>query len=207
MEHFGKNALSVNVGQRLRILREERNISLRELARRSGLSANALSMIERELTSPSVSTLDKIATALGISITAFFHQEPQRRSVVFVKANERSRIPFLRGLWEGLGGEFFSGRMNAFLLTLENGGNSGPFGMVHGGHEFVFCLRGTLEYEVSGERYLLEAGDSLIFNAQMVHRWRNPGNVVANAVIVIAGFEDAERPGNYHTSSLPQEKA
>lgn len=205
MDIFGKNALSVDVGQRLRNLREERNISMRELARRSGLSANALSMIERGLTSPSVSTLDRIATALGVPITAFFRQEPERRPVVFVKANERSRIPFQRGLWEGLGGEFFSGRVEAFMLTLENGGNSGNFGMLHSGHEFVFCLRGTLEYEVAGERYLLEAGDSLIFSAHMSHRWRNSGNTVANAIIVISAFEDSERPSGYHISSLPKE--
>lgn len=206
MDILGKNALSANVGQRLRMLREERNISIRELARRSSLSANALSMIERGLTSPSVSTLDRIARALGIPITAFFRQEPERRQVVFIKANEYMRIPFMRGLLESLGGEFFSGNMEAFLLTLESGGNSGPSRITHDGHEFVFCLRGTLEYEVAGERHLLETGDSLIFGAKMPHRWCNPGDVVANAVIVIACFEKTELPGGYHVSSLPQQE-
>ena len=57
MDLFGKEAISVDVGQRLKALREERGISMRTLARNSGLSANALSMIERGLTSPSISTL------------------------------------------------------------------------------------------------------------------------------------------------------
>ncbi len=126
MDPFGKEAESVDVGQRLRILREERSISMRALARRSGLSANALSMIERGLTSPSVSTLNKLATALEVPITAFFRQEPVREKIVFRKAAERARVPFLRGLIEGLGGENFIGRVEAFLLTLENGGSSGP---------------------------------------------------------------------------------
>ena len=65
-------AISVDVGLRLRELRESRRISMRELARRSELSANALSMIERNLTSPSVSTLTKLANALEVPITAFF---------------------------------------------------------------------------------------------------------------------------------------
>jgi hypothetical protein len=62
----------------------------------------------------------------------------------------------MRGLWEGLGGEHFIGHMEAFMLTLEAGGSSGPYGMLHSGHEFVFCLRGQLEYDVDGQIFLLE---------------------------------------------------
>jgi transcriptional regulator with XRE-family HTH domain len=202
MDPYGKEAESVDVGQRLRILREERAISMRALARRSGLSANALSMIERGLTSPSVSTLNKLATALEVPITAFFRQEPVREQIVFRKAAERTRVPFLRGLMEGLGGENFVGRVEAFLLTLESGGSSGPHGMIHTGHEMVFCLRGTMEYEVDDQRFVLEPGDSLIFAAQQVHRWRNIGDHVVNAVIVISAFEESERPGEYHLASM-----
>ncbi len=202
MDPYGKEAESIDVGQRLRVLREERGISMRALARRSGLSANALSMIERGLTSPSVSTLNKLATALEVPITAFFRQEPVREQVVFRKASERTRVPFLRGLLEGLGGEAFVGRVEAFLLTLESGGSSGPHGMIHTGHELVFCLRGTLEYEVDNQHFLLEPGDNLIFAAQLVHRWRNPGTSVTNAIVVISAFEDSERPGEFHLASM-----
>ncbi len=205
MDIIGREALSVDVGLRLRGLREERGVSMRSLARRSGLSANALSMIERNLTSPSVSTLTKLAGALEVPITAFFRQEPNRQNIVFRKASERNRVPFTRGLWEGLGGEYFTGRVEAFMLTLENGGSSGPHGMLHTGHEFVFCLRGALEYEIENERYLLETGDSLIFAAQLMHRWRNPGQTVTNAIILISGFEESERPGEFHLASKPVE--
>jgi transcriptional regulator with XRE-family HTH domain len=202
MDPYGKEAESVDVGQRLRILREERTISMRALARRSGLSANALSMIERGLTSPSVSTLNKLATALEVPITAFFREEPERERIVFRKASERSRVPFLRGVIEGMGGESFDGRVEAFLLTLESGGSSGPHGMIHTGSELVFCLRGVIEYEIENQRFTLEPGDSLIFSAQMIHRWRNSGNMVTNAVIVISSFEESERPGEYHLASM-----
>jgi transcriptional regulator with XRE-family HTH domain len=202
MDPYGREAESVDVGHRLRILREERGISMRALARRSGLSANALSMIERGLTSPSVSTLNKLAVALEVPITAFFRQEPVREPIVFRKAGERTRVPFVRGLIEGLGGEAFVGRMEAFLLTLEAGASSGPHGMIHSGHELVFCLRGVLEYEVDSHRYTMEPGDSLIFAAQILHRWRNPGNHVANAIVVISAFEDSERPGEFHLASM-----
>lgn len=202
MDPFGKDAKSIDVGQRLRVLREERNVSMRALARRSGLSANALSMIERGLTSPSVSTLSKLAAAMEVPITAFFRQEPHREEIVFRKSSERTRIPFMRGLLEGLGGESFTGRVDAFLLTLENGGSSGPHGMIHTGQELVFCLRGVIEYDVDNNRFLLEPGDSLLFSSQRMHRWRNPGGNTANALVVISAFEENERPGEYHLASM-----
>ena len=207
MDILGKEALSIDVGQRLRSLREERGVSMRALARRSGLSANALSMIERGLTSPSVSTLHKLAGALEVPITAFFREEPPRSKIVFCKANERVRVPLQRGIWEGLGGESFTGRMEPFMVTLESGGSSGPYGMIHTGHEFVFCLRGTLEYEIDNQLFHLQAGDSLLFAAQQLHRWRNPGKNVTNAIIVLSGFEESERPSEFHFAPLtPGEK-
>lgn len=189
----GKDAPSVNVGNRLRELREERKISMRGLAVRSGLSANALSMIERGKTSPSVSTLYKLSEALGVDITAFFGEPLERQTIVFLKAMERPRVSFMRGVWEDLGGSNFVGRMEPFILTLENGGGSGPNSMIHGGHEFVFCLRGTLEYQVENKVYLLEPGDSLLFAANLRHRWRNSGHTVVNALIVLADFSESDR--------------
>ncbi|GAB4529424.1 MAG: cupin domain-containing protein [Anaerolineales bacterium] len=195
---FEHEAASIDVGAQLRLLREQRGMSMRTLASLSGLSANALSMIERGRTSPSVSTLYKLATALGVPITTFFDVQPQREDIVFRKAAERTRVPFQRGLWEGLGGEVFSGRVEPFMLTLESGASSGPFGMSHTGHEFVLCLRGQLEYLVEGRYFLLEPGDSLIFAARLQHRWRNPGNTVTNAVFVLSGFQEDEEPAGFH---------
>lgn len=201
MDIFDKQALSVDVGGRLRELRQERDLSMRALARMSGLSANALSMIERGKTSPSVSTLYKLADAMGIPITAFFREEPPQQDIVFRKASERTRVSFLRGLWEGLGGESFMGRVEPFMLTLESGASSGPFGIMHTGHEFVMCLRGQLEYQVENQVFELEPGDSLLFGAKLNHRWRNTGKTVTNAVFVLAGFEQDEHPSEYHITS------
>ena len=201
MEPFNNEALSVDVGVRLRDLREERNLSMRALARMSGLSANALSMIERSKSSPSVSTLYKLSEAMEVPITAFFRVETTQQEVVFLKGNERTRVPFHRGLWEGLGGEYFSGRVEPFMLTLESGANSGRFSMAHSGHEFVLCLRGQLEYQVESQHFILEPGDSLLFAADLKHQWRNPGTTVTNAVFVLAGFEEGESPSEFHIAS------
>lgn len=193
MALFQRDAISVDVWGRLRELREARNISMRALATKSGLSANALSMIERGKTSPSVSTLYKLADALGVSITAFFGKESAKQQIIFVKSDERTRIPFARGVFEGLGGEQFVGRVEPFMLTLETGASSGPHSMTHTGHEFVFCLRGQLEYQVERQTFILSAGDSLLFAAQLKHKWRNAGNTVGNALIFISGFAEEEQ--------------
>ncbi len=198
MESFVREAASIDVASSLRELREARGISMRTLATKSGLSANALSMIERGKTSPSVSTLYKLADALGISITAFFGAETERKQVVFLKSDERTRMPSVRGVFEALGGEQFSGRVEPFMLTLENGSSSGPHNMVHTGHEFVFCLRGQLEYFVEKQVFLLSAGDSLLFESKMQHRWKNPSRNVANALIIISGFAEGEQPHAMH---------
>jgi len=195
---FDREAPSVYVGQLLRQLREERGISIRELSRRSGLSANALSMIERGLTSPSVSTLYRLTDALGVPVTALFRQDQEQQPIVFRSLSERTHVPFPLGLWEGLGGEAFTGRMQPFMLTLESGAESGKEKIVHTGSEFVMCLRGKLEYEVEGKIYTLGAGDTLLFAARLTHRWRNPGNTVTSALVVLSGFEEYDKPGSYH---------
>lgn len=201
MDAFEQDVLTVDVGGRLRQLRQERGKSMRSLARDSGLSTNALSMIERGRTSPSVSTLHKVAQALEVPITAFFRLEPPRQQVVFRKAGERKCIEFPNGTWEGLGGETYIGHLEPFMLSLEKGACSGSFGMIHTGHEFVLCLQGKLEYYIEDQKYLLEAGDSLIFSAQLRHRWCNPGDQDASALFVLAGFEQGERPSEFHILS------
>jgi transcriptional regulator with XRE-family HTH domain len=201
MDIYDQEAPSVNISDRLRQLREERELSIRGLGRLSGLSANALSVIERGLSSPSVSTLYKIAIALEIPVTAFFEETPPKQDVVLVKSAERNRIPLYRGLWEGLGGSQYEGAVEPFMVTLEAGSSSGRFPMSHSGHEFVFCLRGEFIYEVGEDTYTLEAGDSLLFSADLEHKWRNPGSTVANVLIILCGFRSGESPSKYHMAS------
>jgi transcriptional regulator with XRE-family HTH domain len=171
---------------------------MRSLARLSGLSTNALSMIERSRTSPSVSTLYKIAAALRVPITAFFRSEPSRQDIVFCKSSERTRVAIPRGEWEGLGGEDFIGGVEPLLFNLEIGANSGQSNMLHSGHEFVLCLGGLLEYEVEKQRFTLEPGDSLLFAAHLQHRWRNANKGPTQILIVLSGFEKGEHPTEYH---------
>ncbi len=191
---------TLNVGESLQRLRAERGLSMRALAKTSGLSANALSMIERGRTSPSVSTLYKLADALNVPVTAFFGAPQERQQVIHLRALDRARVPIVRGTWEGLGGEKFIGRVEPFVLNLEAGGDSGLAPMAHTGHEFVFCLEGNIEYLVEESRYPLSPGDSLLFAAHLVHRWRNSGPGPATVLIVLSGFSESDHPLATHVS-------
>jgi transcriptional regulator with XRE-family HTH domain len=194
----GKELLSVDVGLRLKELREQQNISMRGLAAKSGLSANALSMIERGKTSPSVSTLYKLSDALGVPITEFFSQQLERKKVVFLKADARPKLSFARGSMEGLGGEQFTGKVSPFLVNLDPGATSGSAPMSHTGHEFVYCIRGKLEYQVEKQVFQLEPGDSLLFAAQLKHNWKSLAGSATSALIIISEHTESQQALGRH---------
>lgn len=202
MDYSEDEFLITNVGERLRDLRTKRKKSMRTIARESGLSTNALSMIERGRTSPSVNTLHKLAVALEIPITAFFRPDATKQEIVFSKAGDRRNINFPRGKWEGLGGDNFSGSVEPLMLTIEKDAQSGPFGMRHSGYEFVYCLDGQIDYEVENENYSLLPGDCLIFSAQLQHRWQNSSDSITKVIILLTAFDQGERPSEYHFSSV-----
>ncbi len=62
-----------------------------------------------------------------------------------------------------------------FVVTLDPQADSGSLEIVHTGYEFIYCLEGQIEYTIGKENYLLEPGDSLLFEAHLPHCWQNPG--------------------------------
>lgn len=193
--------LTIDVGSRLKKLRQERGFSLRSVAQMSGLSTNALSMIERSLASPSVSTLYKISEALSVPITAFFRVEFPKQEIVLRRASQSKFIHFPNGKWIELGGEEYTGHLEPFILELEPGGSSGDNPLIHTGNEFVYCLEGELVYTIDDKNYQLNKGDCLIFNGQRKHSWSNPGDEKVLALLVLTGFEHGESPGEFHIAT------
>jgi transcriptional regulator with XRE-family HTH domain len=179
----------VDVGKRLRTLRESRRLSIRALAELSGLAVNTLSLIEHSRTSPSVSTLQQLAGALGVPITSFFEPEQPRRPVIFLKAAQQQAADFPHGTLANLGSGMANRVIEPMLITLAPNSGSGPQAIVHTGQEFVFCLEGRIAYTVSEQVYLLEPGDSLLFEAALPHRWHNVDVQPARALLVLCPFE------------------
>ena len=173
----------INVGQRIRSIREQQRLSLRELAQRCGLSINAISMIERGENSPTVSSLHQLASALGVSITAFFEDEHEQ-AVVFVNPATRLRSESNGVILESCGIGLRQQHLEPFLITLAPGAGNFDQAVHHTGEEFVYCLEGQVEYQVGDRSYLLEAGCSLLFQATLSHCFRNSGTTQALLMMV-----------------------
>lgn len=189
---------NVNVGQRLRELRAERGISIRTLAMKSGLNVNTLSLIENGKTSPSVSTLQQVASALEAPITAFFESPIPPQTIVYQKANDRQAAAFMHGTLSDLSTGFAHSGLEPFIVSLDPQADSGATPIVHTGLEFVYCLEGRIRYEVSEQDFTLDPGDSLIFEAHLPHRWCNPGETPSHSLLLLCPADDRDRPDEKH---------
>jgi transcriptional regulator with XRE-family HTH domain len=188
----------INVGRHLRELRTEQGLSIRSLAEQSGLNVNTLSLIENGKTSPSVSTLQQLASALAVPITAFFATDVPKTEISYHKAGKRSRAAFVHGTLEDLGAGLSLHGGHPFLVTLEPNADSGAAPIVHTGHEFVYCLEGQLSYTIEDRVYVLDPDDSLLFEAYLPHRWQNTGDTPSRSLLVMCPTDESDRPTDRH---------
>lgn len=191
-----------SLGARLRAIREERGYSQRELAGLSGISTNAISLIERDENSPSVATLQSLATALHIKMGYFF-EDNSRRQVLHIRAGTRPTITSKGTHIEGAGERLPRQEIEPFYIALEPQSSSGERQVVHTGHEFVYCLTGRVEYLIDGEVYDLRPGDFLVFEANLPHLWRNPDDQEAAFLLVLQTPNESDEPVNRHFSDYP----
>jgi transcriptional regulator with XRE-family HTH domain len=193
-----QQSAGINVGRRLRELRKEHGLSIRALAKQSGLNVNTLSSIENNKTSPSVSTLQQVASALKLPINAFFEGKNFTKAIVHQKDTHRQTASFTHGTLSDLGAGFAHSGLEPFLVTLVPSADSGDTPIVHTGLEFVFCLHGGIYYEVDEETYQLEPGDSLLFEAHLPHRWWNAGDEPSQSLLILCPSDERDRPDERH---------
>ena len=179
------------LGQKIKNLRVEKGLSLNDLAQRSGISAAGIHKIESNGIIPTITTMMKIADALGKRVSYFIGEEGEGNDTVFVPAKERKAIfTFKKGLsLEGVSakqyGDFI---MTAAYATVEVGSSSGKKPMSHRGEELVYCLEGVVEFRVEDKTYILNPGDSLHFRTHLEHSWKNIGDVRAKLIWILAVF-------------------
>lgn len=188
------------VGRKIRDLRNQRCLSMRALAERSGLNINTLSLIENGKTSPSISTLQQLALALDVPITTFFTIEPVCKSVVFTKSDRRPVALIGKMQMQNLGQDLNGNAVQPFVIELLPGAGSGDQMIVHTGHEFVYCLSGTVHYQVGEHEYCLQEGYSLVFEAHLPHCWNNTNEQAAKIILVLYPADRREELGGRHFS-------
>ncbi len=188
----------INVGKKLREFREKKGLSIRTLAEMSGLNFNTLSLIENGRSSPSVSTLQFLAAALGVHISAFFENPGQPREIVIQKEGNRPKANFANGVLEDLGSGLMLGDGVPLLINLNKEADSGNDNISHTGQEFIYCLEGRLYYTVAGQVYVLDKGDSLIFEAHLPHRWENREKEPARFLLILCPSDEKDMSARRH---------
>ncbi|MGH3154096.1 MAG: helix-turn-helix domain-containing protein, partial [Streptosporangiaceae bacterium] len=206
------------LGPRLRLAREERRLSVREVARRVGCSASLISQIERGVSVPSVGVLYSLATELGSSLDHLLFGAEQgsrpaapageapvvsapaveapaveapARPAIVQRADGRSIIDLASGVrWERLtpGAD----AMADFLeVVYSPGGHSTDERrpLRHDGHEYGLIISGTLQANVGFESYELGPGDSIAFDSSMPHEYLNKTGEPVHAVWVVVHTE------------------
>lgn len=195
------DTIEPNVGARIRSLRDEQGYSLRALAERSGLSVNAISLIERGENSPTVSSLHRLAKALNVPITDFFHEE-SKQSVVYVRRQTGLRSESEGVTMESLGIGLTNQKMEPFCMMIEPGVGNVDDPISHSGEEFVYCLEGMIEYAIEDQIYRLEQGDSLLFDATQNHAYQNVSDTPATVLLVFQAARDGQRVQRLHMEGL-----
>jgi transcriptional regulator with XRE-family HTH domain len=220
-DRIGTLDVEQTVGRRLREFREGSDLSLRELARRLGISPSAISQIETGKSLPSVSTLYAIVSELGMSLDELFSERepngPGRRTRParparrpsgasrsaasaagddrVQRAGTRQAIDLESGVrWERLTANP-DPRADFLYVVYDVGGSSseGSRFIRHSGREYGLVLSGTLEVTVGFESFLLGPGDSICFDSTVPHCLRNAGDEPAHGVWFVVGRQSDSR--------------
>lgn len=161
------------IGREVRAFREKLGLTLSELANAAGMSAGMLSKVENGMTSPSLASLQALARALHVPVTALFRSYEETHEATFVKAGQGLTIE-RRGTRAGhqyqLLGHTLRGPLTVepYLITLAEESDVFPT-FQHAGLEFLYMLEGEVGYRHGGETYTLTPGDSLFFDSQAPH--------------------------------------
>ena len=169
----GDGQLGQVIANHVRARRLELGLNVGQLAERTGISKGMLSKIENAQTSPSLSTLERLAAALDMPVTALFRGLAEERDAVFVKAGSGPEI-VRKGTRAGHTYELLGSlrgpykRVEPLLVKLDNETEVFPL-FQHSGIDILYMLNGVMEYGYGRQRYKMERGDTLQFEGDIPH--------------------------------------
>ncbi|MDE2303985.1 MAG: cupin domain-containing protein [Gammaproteobacteria bacterium] len=165
--------MSLDVGARLRAVRQMYGLSQRELAKRAGVTNGLISLIEQNRVSPSVSSLKKVLDGVPMALADFFTLDLTQKPPVFFPREELTEIGAGRVGLRLVGGRLAKRSMAILHEHYEPGADTGEEMLTHEGEEGGVVVRGRIELTVGGETRTLSAGDAYYFRSSLPHRFRN----------------------------------
>ena len=188
-KNAGQETAGIEVGSRVRALREAMDLSLRDLAERSGVSAPMLSQVERGETSPTIAVAARIAQGLDLSLSQLLRLD-EGRHVVITRADQRRtrrrRGHVVEELTPPLPGQRADVSIHTLGVGAATGASDDPPMHEPGSRETAVVLEGSVDLFIDGERDELGEGDSVTFDADLPHHFENNGECDARLLAVVA---------------------
>lgn len=173
------------IGNRLTDLRNRRQLSIRLLAVRSGVSHSTISLIERDRISPTIDTLAAILDALGTTLAGFLSESDATQVTPFYRADDLPEIGRSDGIsYKIIGLNYPSRRLQVLKESYRPGADTGG-GLMHSAEEAGYVIAGRIEVTVGEQTMILGPGDAYYFDSRQSHRFRNVGDTEAEIVSAI----------------------
>lgn len=192
-QEFKKNLGDLGIGEKIKALRQNKEMSLQDIAEKTGLARALISQIENEQISPPISTLLKISNSLNTDISLLFQEQASSEKTVLVRKDERiiSRRREAGGnvhlgyTYEALAYKKAFKHMEPFVVTFDPKPEDQLVMFSHEGEEFAFVLEGRLEFSTESRKLELEPGDSVYFESDQLHGFRGLEEKPAVALVVV----------------------
>lgn len=169
----------MDIGKKLKELRLQNDLTLGDLASRSELTKGFLSQVERNLTTPSIATLEDILEALGSNLSEFFREEPEPQLVFTAQEFFEDEQEEFKIEWVIPNAQ--KNKMEPILLTLHPHGQSNEM-ISHHGEEFGYVLKGNVTLVRGNKRYKLKAQETFYLDGSKSHYLYNHGNTDAKVL-------------------------
>lgn len=177
----------MTIGERIKKKRNEKDLSLRELASKVDLSASFLSQIEQGKASPSIENLKKIANYLEVKVSYLIEEEDETLGSYHIRREDRRYVESIDSKTSIalLTSSKIEKNMEPIMYEIKPGGESGRGSFNHNGEEFIYIVEGSLDIYIEDQLTTLNEGDSFYFKSTLNHRFKNNGKKLTKAIWVV----------------------
>jgi len=175
----------MNLGNEIRKRRKEEKLTINELSKKTGFSVGYLSNIERNISSPTIESLRIIVDTLSTSLVDLFNDQKYDTRVI----RKDKRTTLLNSLDDKILYQLISPsnntKLQAMITTFEPGAESGNKPHQHNGEEIGYIIKGQLYYKVDDEEYILNEGDSICYDSNAPHLYKNISDEVCISLWIV----------------------
>lgn len=193
MDDYRAEVKELEIGPKIRNLRQRQRLTLQDLSEATELSKPLLSQVENDQVIPPLATLLRIARALNVSLQTFFEEEDNTQKCLVVKAGDSARMhrrpshggPPQPYYYHSLAYGKKHKHMEPFLVEFDPARTEQSLPVRHAGEEFFYIIEGRIQLDHGSESYILEAGDSVYWDSNEPHSLKALGDKMARGIAVL----------------------